>query len=54
MLAEETGTSWLRSYFSIGVTDDGSTSSSLKASLENCHIPFLAKAAVLFFAITEV
>jgi len=51
VLAEGTWISWLRSSFPIGVTDDGSKSSSLKASLENCHIPGLAKAAIIFFAI---
>jgi hypothetical protein len=50
VLAEGTEISWLRSNFSIGVTDDGSKSPSLKASFENGHIPGLAKAAVIFFA----
>jgi len=42
MLAEGTEISRLESSFSIGVTDDGSKSSSLKASLENYQIPSLA------------
>ena len=50
MLAEGTEISCLLSNFSIGVTDDSSKSSSLKASFENGHVPGLAKAAVIFFA----
>jgi len=42
VLAEGTENSRLQSSFSIGVTDDGSKSSSLKASLENGQIPGLA------------
>ena len=52
-LAKGTGISWLWSSFSIGITDDGSQSSSLKASLENGHIPSLAKGSVVFFAVKE-
>jgi len=44
VLAEGTETFWLRSNYSIGVTDDGSKSSSLKESFENGHVPGLAKA----------
>jgi hypothetical protein len=51
VLAEGTGISWLRSIFSIDITDDGSESLSMKASLENVHILGLAKAAVIFFAV---
>jgi hypothetical protein len=54
VLEEVTEISWLRSNFSIGVTDDGSKSSSLKASFENGHVPGLAKAAVIFFAGKEL
>jgi len=50
VLAEGTEISCLRSNFSIGVTDDCSKSSSLKASFENGHVPGLAKAVFLFFA----
>lgn len=42
VLAEGTEISLLQSSFSIGVTDDGSKSSSLKASLENGQVPGLA------------
>ena len=42
VLAEGTEISWLCFPFSIGVTDDGSQSYSLKASLENGHTPGLA------------
>ena len=45
--------SWLRIWFSIIVTDDGSNSSSLKPSYMNFHITFLAKAAIIFFALKE-
>jgi len=38
MLAQETGIYWLRTPFSIGITDDGSKFSSLKVSFENGHI----------------
>jgi hypothetical protein len=47
VLAEGTGIYWFRIYFSIDVTDDGSKSSSLKASLENGHTLGLEKAAIL-------
>jgi hypothetical protein len=50
VLAEGTEIPWLRSNFSIGAKDDGSISSSLRASFENNHAPGLAKAAVMFFA----
>jgi hypothetical protein len=39
---------------SVGATNDGSDSSSLKASLENGHTPGLAKAAVIFFAVKQL
>jgi hypothetical protein len=43
LLAEGTEIFWLKGYFfSIGVTNDGSISSSLEASLENGQIPGLA------------
>jgi hypothetical protein len=35
------------------VTDDGSKSSSLKASLERSHIRGLSKSAIIFFAVKE-
>jgi len=51
--AEGTGISWLRSSFSKGVTDDGSKSSTLMSSHHKFLIPFLAKAAVISFAVKE-
>jgi len=37
----------------MGITDNGSQSSSLKANLQNGHIPSLAKGSVIFFAVKE-
>jgi len=54
VLTEGIGISWYGSSFSIGVTDDSAKSSSLKASHENCRVPFLAKAAVIFFAVKKL
>jgi len=50
MLPEAKEISWLHSNFSLGVTGDGSKSSSLKANFENSHVPGLAKPVVVFFA----
>jgi len=54
MLTLGTAIAWLRIYFSIGVTDEGSKSSTLKSSHVNFHIKFLAKAAFIFFAIKKL
>jgi hypothetical protein len=53
VVAEGIGISQLRSSFSIFVTDEGSKSSSLKASFVKGHIAGLDKAAVIFFAVKE-
>jgi hypothetical protein len=43
----------VRKFFFGGKTDDGSKSSSMKASLENGNILGSAKAADIFFAVQE-
>jgi len=53
VLVQGTGISCFRISFSIGVTVDGSKSSSPKASREKRNTPFLEKAAVEFFAVKE-
>ena len=53
VLAEGIVTAWLRSSFSVDVTDEGSKSSSLKANLENGHIPGLAKAAAIVSTVKD-
>jgi len=54
VLAQGTGISWFRISFSIGVTVDGSKSSSPKVRRENRNTPFLEKAAVKFFAVKRI
>jgi hypothetical protein len=53
VLAEGTEISWLRSSLAVGATNDGSKSSSLKASLEKGHTPGLPKTAVIFFTVKD-
>ena len=54
VLAEGTVISRSGSSLSVGLPTSGSKSSSLKASLENGHIPGLVKADVIFFTVRHL